>query len=461
MWGLAMAINADRRRTEGTRAGAAHVARLARYPDTALFWFRIGNYPHLVAAYGQELASEAVATAHDHIARLVQDNGTMETCRADVLEVRIKRGTRLGDTMTPASGAAWAATVCEAIPLLAFASKAGPIHVWVSACWSIFTPESDSGESDSGEDASSPGDVSEWMFPFVGALPEYGEEAERYRADMAIVSHALTALKSMRDGTAGSGGLRPFWQKVRCADSGVTRYFEALARLSDSKGLPERPGTYILSMERLGFVRLLDLFMVRQVIAELERSEDIQIAVNLSALSLSDDPWWDDIRSTLRRNGHIARRLLLEITETASFPKVSDAVRFVDTMRRLGCGIVLDDFGTGYASVRQLLAFAPDIIKIDSLFLRRATASERGRAIFVSLAQLAKSISATVVAEGVETSQHRNIALEAGVNWQQGYLWGQPCGCRPRPYVADGLPQPPETSRGWQCAPEPSLRFVQ
>lgn len=456
MWGLAMNVSVDRRRNEGMKAEEACAARLAKYPDTALFWLRIGNYPHLVVAYGEELASKAVSTAQGHIARLVQGNGTVETCRADILEVRIKRGTRLGETMTPATGAAWVATVCEAIPLLALSSEAGPIHVWVSACWSIF-----SGESHGGEDDSSAGEVSEWMFPFVGALPKHGEEAERYRADMAIVSHALTALKSMRDGTAGSGGLRPFWQKVRCADSGATRYFEALARLSDSKGLPERPGTYILSMERLGFVRLLDLFMVRQVIVELERSEDIQIAVNLSALSLSDDPWWDDIRSTLRHNGHIAQRLLLEITETASFPKVSDAVRFVDTMRRLGCGIVLDDFGTGYASVRQLLAFAPDIIKIDSLFLRRATASERGRAIFVSLAQLAKSISATVVAEGVETSQHRNIALEAGVNWQQGYLWGQPCGCPPRPYVADGLPQPPETSRGWQCAPEPSLRFVQ
>ncbi len=401
---------------------STEAARLAGPPDAALFWFRVGNYPHILAAYGQDVADALVAAASHHLRDFVMDTGTVQPCRADILEVRIKRGKPLGDEMTPAAGARWAAGICEKIPLIPLQAEGEQVHIWLSACWSIFSPEEN-------------GDVLEWQFPFVGIVPGQGEEAQRYRSDMALSSRALTALRSMHEDLPGeSGGLRPFWQKVRNAECGTTQYFEALARLSHGDGLPERPGNHILSLERTGFVRLLDLFMARQVIAELARSPEIRLGVNLSALSLSSDPWWDEIKSVLLQDQDLARRLFLEITETAALPNVSIAVRFVDTMRKLGCRVVLDDFGTGYASIRQLLAFSPDVIKIDRLFLRRAAVSVRDRNIFLSLAKLAKSTGATVVAEGVETSSQNILAIEAGVDWQQGYLWGQPCGCRPRPY---------------------------
>ena len=388
----------------------------------ASFQLRVGNYPHLLAAYGERIAQGAVAALRDYLAGIVQDHGAVEALAEDILQIGLWRAGVAGEGLKEADCVDWLKVVCEKIPLIPFESEMGPLHLWISGLCAL--PGGD-GAGDA---------VGEWVFPFVGGMPCGEAWAERYRADMALASRALVALAEPLDDVFGARNtLRSFWQPVWSADRGEVLYYEALARLFYHDGLPESPGSCLLSMERLGFVRLFDLHMVRQVIAELERSPGVHLAVNLSALSLCDDPWWEDVMAELSAKGDVAKRLLLEITETASVPNISDAIRFVTGMRRLGCRIVIDDFGTGFASVRQLLAFLPEVVKIDRVFLRRATVSARDRALFERLAQLARSIGSVVIAEGVETPRQKRIAQDAGVDWQQGYLWGRPSYCRTWP----------------------------
>ena len=77
--------------------------------------------------------------------------------------------------------------------------------------------------------------------------------------------------------------------------------------------------------------------------------------------------WWDEIKERLRCAPDLARRLVVEITETAAIPDISDAARLVSDLRRVGCRVAIDDLDAGFASVRQLLALAPDIVKIENI----------------------------------------------------------------------------------------------
>lgn len=413
----------------GTKAGWTHTdghvpvgsAPIDQQPVTqeAMFLFRVANYRYILAAFGDRVAKQAVAAASERLSGMLGLDGSVRTCRHDVLGVRLKSGPTLGDNFDTERCHAWMRLVCETVPLVPFECGPDKVHLWLSGYWTL------GGDPDG---FSTP----EWQFPY--AIPDQRQPnwAQQYRKDMANASRVLIGVGVPGGDTDSGGVMRPFWQKVHSVSLGTTQFFEAFARIPDDRGNSVSIASNVLSLERTGFVRLLDLHMVRQVIAELDRSSEIQAAVNLSALSLRADPWWDDVKATLAKRRDIAERLFLEITETAAFASVSDAVRFVDGMRKLGCRIVLDDFGTGHASIRQLFALSPEIVKIDRLFLRRATLSDRDREIFLRLAQLAGSTGATVVAEGVETRQQKQIALEAGVDWQQGYLWGHATGGHPR-----------------------------
>jgi EAL domain-containing protein (putative c-di-GMP-specific phosphodiesterase class I) len=88
--------------------------------------------------------------------------------------------------------------------------------------------------------------------------------------------------------------------------------------------------------------------------------------------------------------------------------------------------IALDDFGTGYSSLSYLRGFPFDKIKIDQTFVRDLTQREDCMAIVTAVAQLAKSLQMTTVAEGVETPEHLAKVRAAGCTQVQGYLFSRP-----------------------------------
>ena len=92
--------------------------------------------------------------------------------------------------------------------------------------------------------------------------------------------------------------------------------------------------------------------------------------------------------------------------------------------------VALDDFGTGYSSLVYLNRFAIDCIKIDKSFVDNVTCDRQSAVIVASVSRLAASLGMSVVAEGVETEQQRQILIVAGCGSLQGYLFGKPMNAR-------------------------------
>src|SRR5690606_38135693 len=105
----------------------------------------------------------------------------------------------------------------------------------------------------------------------------------------------------------------------------------------------------------------------------------------------------------------IARRLLIEITETASLEDVEECGRFVSTLRGLGCGVALDDFGAGYTSFRHLKILAVDMVKIDGSFIRDLPQNPANMIFIRSLLDLARNFGLDTVAECVETMEQAKM----------------------------------------------------
>jgi EAL domain-containing protein (putative c-di-GMP-specific phosphodiesterase class I) len=121
-----------------------------------------------------------------------------------------------------------------------------------------------------------------------------------------------------------------------------------------------------------------------------------------------------------------AKRLELEITETAL---VRDLNRALSTLRRikmLGVRIAMDDFGTGYSSLSNLRAFPFDKIKIDGSFIKSVNANDQAAAIVRSVLGLGRALALPVLAEGVESSAEYAFLESELCNEVQGYYLGRP-----------------------------------
>jgi diguanylate cyclase (GGDEF)-like protein/PAS domain S-box-containing protein len=151
-----------------------------------------------------------------------------------------------------------------------------------------------------------------------------------------------------------------------------------------------------------------------------------RIAVNLSALQLSNAGLVEKVRAVLAATGLPAHRLELEVTETALIADRDRALHLLQQLKAMGVTIAMDDFGSGYSSLETLRSFPFDKIKLDRSFINELETSQQAKAFVRAILALGHSLNVAVLAEGVETEAQRAILEEEGCQEGQGYLFGYP-----------------------------------
>lgn len=89
--------------------------------------------------------------------------------------------------------------------------------------------------------------------------------------------------------------------------------------------------------------------------------------------------------------------------------------------------LALDDFGKAFSSVNSLVRFPANLLKLDkSLTDYLATQPERAGQLITGLTHLARTMSFTISAEGIETPGQRGRLQRVGVRYGQGFLFSRP-----------------------------------
>ena len=251
-------------------------------------------------------------------------------------------------------------------------------------------------------------------------VPYRLEEPQRrqQRVDLALGERVQRALKEDR--------LRFAYQPVVDGETGVVEYHECLLRMVAEDGSIVTAGGFVPTLEQLGFIRLLDRHVVERAVREAMQDPQAALGFNISGLTAADRAWLRLAVSLLRDRPDVARRLTIEITETAALHDIEESARFVGTLRELGCRVALDDFGAGFTSLRHLQALCVDIVKIDGSFVRGIADSHDNQVFLRHLVGLAQGFGLMTVAESVETERDAVILRKEGVRLLQGYYFGRP-----------------------------------
>ncbi len=187
------------------------------------------------------------------------------------------------------------------------------------------------------------------------------------------------------------------------------------------------PADFIPIAEETGEIFRIGEWVLRQACAEAAQWDDnLVIAVNISAVQLSQPNLPELLAEVLLETGLPARRLEIEITETAIIGDKARALHILRRIKAMGISIAIDDFGTGYSSLDTLNSFAFDKIKIDKSFLLVSHDRPQARAIIRAVLALGRSLQVPVLAEGVESPAHLDLLTAEGCEQVQGYLFGYP-----------------------------------
>ena len=147
--------------------------------------------------------------------------------------------------------------------------------------------------------------------------------------------------------------------------------------------------------------------------------------INLSAYSLQGDRFIERLRQLLTAHRMPRGSLCFEITETAAVNHLDNLQRAAQMIRAEGAQLIVDDFGSGFSSLGALMALRPGGLKIDRALVQQVVPDPIQRRVVRSLVQLAHSLGAFVVLEGVETVEHLRVAQELEADYLQGYAFGK------------------------------------
>ncbi|WP_413282864.1 EAL domain-containing protein [Vibrio sp. MA40-2] len=205
--------------------------------------------------------------------------------------------------------------------------------------------------------------------------------------------------------------------------------FESLLRWK-KQGQFISPQVFIPIAEQSGLINQLDSFVFEQTLNAIEvlnvAGYKLPISFNATCTDLKNQTYLDMIVHAITERNIDPELLELEITESQAMLDYDQMNPILMKLRQLGLNIALDDFGTGYSSLSHVSRLAATCIKIDRSFVMNIENDKASSHVVDMIMKLADQFSFTVIAEGIETTKQKEIVLQRGCRYGQGYLFSKP-----------------------------------
>jgi diguanylate cyclase (GGDEF)-like protein/PAS domain S-box-containing protein len=226
---------------------------------------------------------------------------------------------------------------------------------------------------------------------------------------------------------------RLHYQPIVELESGRIGGVEALLRWEH----PERglvpPADFIPLAEATGLIVPIGSWVLHEACRQMHvwqmqnpSASDLVMSVNLAARQFLDPGLVEDVAAALRASGLEPSCLKLEITESAAMEAGIGTIQTLQALKGLGTQLAIDDFGTGYSSLSYLKRFPVDTLKIDRSFVDGLGDDPQDTAIVQSVIGLARTLSLSVTAEGIETVQQLRELQALRCEEGQGYYFSRP-----------------------------------
>lgn len=293
------------------------------------------------------------------------------------------------------------------------------------------------------------GTASPWLVrPVMGIAlhPEHGPSADRLcrRASMALdeaqrrgelcvlyqpydtqIEIFYDELREALD----ANRLRVFFQPIWNLQENRIAGAESLARWSSPHHGEVSPANFVPFSEQSDLISVLTRWSVNTTlrhVASLPLSHDLRFAINFSPRVLSRPGMVEQLIGALEIWGVPPTAVIVEITETTLVNDLEMSVQVLRRLRDHGVHIAIDDFGTGYASIAYLRQFPATELKIDQSLIAAMNSEPHTAKLVRAIVNMAHHMDLTTTAEGIEDQHTRNLLVDMGCDFGQGFHLGRP-----------------------------------
>lgn len=204
------------------------------------------------------------------------------------------------------------------------------------------------------------------------------------------------------------------------AAGGKALHEEGTARLQTKPGgMWLSAGEFMPMVLRLKLSSAVDMDAMKIALGHLA-DRDTEIAVNLSADSITDWAFRDALVSMLSQNPEKSHRLWIEVPEYGAFRNFDAFKSFCNSVDPLGCKLGIEHFGRHFGEIAKLAELGLDYLKVDSSYIRSISENPGNQDFLKGMCRMAHNVGILVIAEGVMTEDELDTLLGIGFDGVTG-----------------------------------------
>ena len=220
------------------------------------------------------------------------------------------------------------------------------------------------------------------------------------------------------------------YQPILTIENHHVSHYEVLLRLKSLNEEWISPGVFIPVAERVGLIREIDFWVIKNVFSYLQvvlqEQPDLKFSINVSAPSLQEQFFSRNFIQLMEEHSISSKNLIVELTETAYIDNFVQVLKNLEELNALGVSIALDDFGVGYSSFSYLKQLPLTYVKLDGSYIQNIHNIPQNQAFIKSVVIMAKAFGMQTIAEFVEDQEILNELVNLKVDFAQGYYIGKP-----------------------------------
>lgn len=217
----------------------------------------------------------------------------------------------------------------------------------------------------------------------------------------------------------------PFYQPIVNNHTKKVEKYETLVRLLDTDGNCIPPSYFLNIAQRSGFYNQITRIIIRKAF-DFFADNNFEFSVNLSAKDFLDKDTSNFLFDVLKENPGVSSRVVFEILESEGIENYNDVKMFIEKVKSFGCKIAIDDFGSGYSNFTHIMKLDVDYLKIDASIISQIDSDRTSQIVARNIVNVASELGVKTIAEYVTSMNIYSKILEIGIDYSQGYFFGEP-----------------------------------
>lgn len=217
----------------------------------------------------------------------------------------------------------------------------------------------------------------------------------------------------------------PYFQPIISNHDGQVKKYESLIRIMDEENRPISPFHFLEVAKKSRLYPKLTRIMIDKSFSYFQGT-DYDFSINLSVEDILNRETLEYIYNRLAESG-LGPQLIFEIVESEGIENFAEVTEFIQYVKSLfGCRIAIDDFGTGYSNFDYILKLEVDYLKIDASLIKNIHQDTNCRAITETIVEFSRKIGIKTIAEFVHSEDVFEVEKAIGIDFSQGYYFGEP-----------------------------------